>query len=84
MAYRSRARSTSRRRPVRRPAGYSARAVRRPARRGSRRPVTAGRGGTVRIVLQTGPAPVAPVMRDPLGGSQLVMPGAPRTRRARF
>lgn len=41
------------------------------------------RGQTVRLVIQTA-APQAPVMLNPLGGTELVMPGAPRPKRARF
>lgn len=52
-------------------------------RRASTRRSSSPRGQTVRIVLQQAPTPSG-VMVDPIAGSQLVMPGAPRPRRARF
>lgn len=82
MARRSYRSSTPRRRaaPRRSYARPRASASRRPAARRSGR----GSAQTVRLVIQQGPAPSAPVMLNPMGGQQLVMPGAPRPRRAKF
>lgn len=40
--------------------------------------------GPQRIVIQVQATPAPGIMADPLGGSELVMPGQPRVRRARF
>jgi hypothetical protein len=83
MAYRSR-RSSGRRAPARRPSA-ARRSVRRVAPRRAVRGRSASRSGqTLRIVVTQGAPQPMSVMRDPIGGSQLVMPGSPRPRRARF
>lgn len=49
----------------------------------ARRGRPAQRAQTVRLVFQAAPMAPGPMV-DPLGGTQLVMPGAPRPKRARF
>lgn len=82
MARRTRGRSGSGRR---RTFSSSARRVlRRPSRAASRS--TRRGGGTQRLVIQLQTAPT-PSLGQPMqlpGSTQLVMPGAPRPRRARF
>lgn len=82
MARRRRSSTSSRRRSYspRRAGGRVSNARRSVARRSTR---VNGRPQTVRLVIQSAPQqPVSPMVLP--GGSELVMPGAPRPRRARF
>lgn len=79
MAYRARKSSSRRRAPARRAGARTYKA--KPRARASRSP---GRTQTVRIVFSGAPGAVGTPPIAGLAGTQLVMPSAPKPRRARF